>query len=145
MTEEVLLSTLTLTGGLRFDRRSLNVEAHEELRVRTETRTYNAITGAMGLAWQPHTGLSLALNAGRAWRSPVLIELFGNGVHEGTVRFERGNATLKPEESRSLDLTLRWLNRHLYFEVTGFVNRISDYIFAQRTDAIDPDSGFNIL
>ncbi|GIV57176.1 MAG: TonB-dependent receptor [Rhodothermaceae bacterium] len=144
VTEEWLLDRLTVSAGLRYDHRRLAVEDNADLGVTAQTRTYDALSGAVGLAWQPATGLSLAFNAGRAWRAPALIELFGNGVHEGTIRFERGRADLDIEQSLSLDATVRWLTRHLYVEATGYLNHIDGYIFPRRTDAVDPESGYFI-
>ncbi len=142
--EELMLPRVTISGGVRFDARRLEVEANEALGVTSQTRSYNALSGAIGLAWQPLSGLSLSVNAGRAWRAPVLIELFGNGVHEGAIRFERGDASLRPEQSLTLEGTIRWLRTHAYVEVTAFVNQINHYIFPRRTSQIDPGSGFPI-
>lgn len=142
--EEYVLPRLTLSGGLRFDARKLDVDDNTDLEVTAQTRNYTAVTGAFGLAWQPTTGVSVAVNTGRAWRAPVLIELFGNGVHEGTIRFERGNAALVPEASLTFESTLRWLTSHAYLEVSGFVNHIDNFIFPRRSEEIDPESGFYV-
>ncbi len=141
ITEELVLPTVTLDAGVRFDARSLNNEASEELGLSVSSRRYTAITGALGAAWQPRGDLSIAANLGRAFRAPQLIELFGNGVHEGTLRFERGNASLSPETSVAFDGVMRYLTPHMYAEVSGFINRISDYIFPRATSEIDAGSG----
>ena len=145
MTEELVLPTVTLDAGVRLDVRSLDADANESLGILAQTRNYSAVTGALGLAWQPHGNLSIAANLGRAFRAPQLIELFGNGVHEGTLRFERGNAGLTPEKSLALDGVVRYLTPHLYAEVSGFVNQISDYIFPQATAEIDDQSGLMVF
>jgi len=142
--EELSLPALTLSGGLRLDTRALDVNANEDLGVEAQTRHYRAFSGALGMAWQPVTGLSVAVNGGRAWRAPVLIELFGNGVHEGTIRYERGDPTLESENNLTLESTVRWLTSHFYVEVSGYVNTIDNYIFPRRTEATDPGSGFSI-
>ncbi len=144
LAEEWVLPTLTLSGGTRLDTRRLDVDAAPGLGVAAQTRSYTALTGALGAAWQPRADLSLGLNLGRAWRAPVLIELFGNGVHEGTARFERGDPDLVPEASLSLDGVVRYLTPHLFAEVSGFVNRIGDYIFPRLTGEVDSASGFLI-
>jgi len=144
VTEELVLPTLTLDAGLRFDARSLDVVANEALGVAAQTRTYTALTGALGAAWQPRGDLAFAANLGRAFRTPQLIELFGDGVHEGTLRYERGDSELTPESSLSLDGVARYLTPHLFAEVSAFVNRIDGYIFPRATDAFDPESGFRI-
>ncbi|MDQ7041248.1 MAG: TonB-dependent receptor [Rhodothermus sp.] len=142
--EELMLSRLTISGGLRWDTRRLSVEQNEPLGVAAQTRTYSAFSGAVGLVWQMRPDLSLALNIGRAWRAPTLNELFSRGVHEGTGRFEVGTPTLRPEQSLALDGTLRWLRPRLYLEINAFVNRIDHFIFPRPTGLRDPDSGFFI-
>jgi iron complex outermembrane recepter protein len=139
--EEVYLPQLTLSGGLRWDVRRLSVEENEELEVVAQTRTYRALTGALGLAWQPRSDLSLAVNLGRAWRAPTLNELFSRGIHEGTSRFEVGRSTLQPEQSLSLDGTLRWLREEVYLEMSAFVNHVDHFIFPRPTGQRDPGSG----
>lgn len=144
VTEELVLPTVTLDAGVRLDLRSLDNDASEELALGAGSRSYTALTGALGAAWQPRGDLSLAMNVGRAFRAPQLIELFGNGVHEGTLRFERGNAELSPEKSLAVDGVIRYLTPHMYAEVSGFVNQISDYIFPRATDEMDEGSGLVI-
>lgn len=142
--EELVLPRLSVSGGLRMDLRRLDVSENEDLGVDAQTRTYHAFSGAVGAAWQPHSALSLAANVGRAWRAPILIELFAEGVHEGTLRYERGTPTLRPEAGVSSDATLRWLNRHLYVELSGFVTHLDDFIFPRRTAEVDSASGYAV-
>ena len=40
--------------------------------------------------------------------------------------------------------TIRWLNPHVFLELTAFVNQIDNYIFPHRTGDIDPGSNFFI-
>lgn len=142
LTEELVLPTLTFDAGLRFDARRLDVDANDALGVVAQVRTYTAVTGALGAAWQPRPSLALAFNLGRAFRTPQLIELFGDGVHEGTTRYERGDPGLTPERSLALDGAVRFLTPHLFAEVSGFVNTVQDYIFARATGETDAETGF---
>ena len=144
VTEELVLPTVTVDAGLRLDARTLDAEASEALGLVAQTRNYMAVTGAVGAAWQPRGDISFAVNLGRAFRAPQLIELFGNGVHEGTLRFERGNPELTPETSLALDAVVRYLTPHLYAEISGFINQIGDYIFPGATTEIDEESGLVI-
>ena len=142
--EQLVLPTVTLDAGARFDARHLDVDAAPDLGVAAQTRSYSALTGAAGVAWQPRPSLSLAANLGRAFRTPVLQELFGNGVHEGTLRFERGDATLQPEKSLALDVVGRVLTPHVYAEISGFATRVGGYITPRATGETDAASGFAI-
>ena len=142
--ETLVLPTVTLDAGARYDARHLSVDDAPDLGVAAQTRTYSALTGAVGAAWQPRPSLSLAANLGRAFRAPVLQELFGNGVHEGTLRFERGDATLQPEKSLSVDVVGRALTTHVYAELSGFATRVAGYITPRATGQTDDESGFEI-
>ncbi|SHL00660.1 TonB-dependent receptor [Rhodothermus profundi] len=142
--EELMLPRLTLSGGVRWDGRWLFVEENEALGVSAQRRTYSALSGAVGLSWRVRPNLALAFHIGRAWRAPTLNELFSRGVHEGASRFEVGTPTLRPEQSFSVDGTLRWLQRRLHLEVNAFVHWITHFIFPRPTGQRDRDSGFFI-
>ena len=142
--EQLVLDALALDAGARVDVRQLDVEANDDLGVEAQTRTYTALTGAVGAAYQLRPDLSVSANLGRAFRAPILQELFGNGVHEGTLRFERGSADLEPETSLALDGVARYLTPHVYAELSGFVNAIDGYIYPRITGETDPESGFAI-
>lgn len=142
--EQFVLPTVTLDAGLRLDARGLDVADNLDLGVDAQRRSYTALTGAVGAAWQPRSDLSLAANLGRAFRAPILQELFGDGVHEGTLRYERGDAALAPETSLALDGVVRYLTPHVYAELSGFVNAIGGYIYPRITGGADPESGFMI-
>ncbi len=97
------------------------------------------------LAWQVRPDLSLAFNVGRAWRAPTLNELFSRDVHEGTSRFMVGTPTLRPEQSLSLDGTLRWLRPRCYLELNAFVNRIDHFIFPRPPANVIRTRGFSAI
>jgi len=141
--EEIPLRDLTFSAGLRFDARSLDVKKNEELGVAAQTRDYKDVTGTAGVVWRALEPLAFAVNLGRAWRAPTAFELFVNGVHEGTVRFEIGDNNLDPEESLNLDLSVRYASARLQGEATFFQNRINRYISLSPTGEIDAESGFD--
>ena len=72
---------------------------------------------------------SLRLNLGSGYRAPNLIELFADGVHHGTFRYERGNPNLEAETSfqSEISLDLNDEDSSLAFDV--FYNDISNYIY----------------
>ncbi len=142
--EELSLNKVNLSAGLRYDARRMEVQANDELGVEAQTRDYNAFTGTAGLVWRATEPLALALNAGRGWRAPTPFELFVNGVHEGTVRYEIGDNRLRPESSLSLDLAVRYASNRWHGEIAVFRNQIDRYIFIAPAGAEDPESGFPI-
>ncbi len=68
-----------------------------------QRRTYNSVTGNLGVLYRVAEPVALVLNVGRGFRAPTAFDLFSNGVHEGTVRFERGDSTLRNETSINTD------------------------------------------
>jgi iron complex outermembrane receptor protein len=140
--EELALGRVNLTGGVRADARTLNVHVSEELGVAAQTRDFSTASGTLGAVWRAEEPWAVAVNIGRGWRAPTAFELFVDGVHEGTVRYEIGDATLDPEQSLNLDLSVRYIGPRVQAEIALYQNRIDNYIFLQPTGEVDDESGF---
>jgi iron complex outermembrane recepter protein len=143
--EQAEIGRWNLSAGARYDHRRLNVEDDAELGVVAQQRNYSSVTGNVGVLYHVAEPVAVVLNAGRGFRAPSAFELFSNGVHEGTVRFERGDPTLKNETSLNTDLALRVQTRSLSGEVGVFANWINNFIFPNPTGTFDPESGFQIF
>ncbi len=143
--EQAELGRWNLSLGARYDYRRLTVEDDAELGVTAQRRSYNSMTGNVGALYRVAEPVALVFNLGRGYRSPTAFDLFSNGVHEGTVRFERGDPTLKNETSVNTDLAVRVQTNELSAELGGYVNHIDNFIFPDPTGAIDPESGFQIF
>ncbi|HET6837968.1 MAG TPA: TonB-dependent receptor [Gemmatimonadales bacterium] len=131
--------------GARYDHRRLSVEDEAELGVLAQRRTYNSVTGNLGVLYRVAQPVALVLNIGRGFRAPTAFDLFSNGVHEGTVRFERGDSTLGNETSFNTDLALRVQAEKVTLEIGGFANFIDNFIFPDPSGEIDPESGLQIF
>jgi len=70
--------------------------------------------------------LDIAVNAGRSFRSPSLEERFKYIDLGSKVRL--GDPDLKPEKGLFTDLGLRYWNDKLNYQLSGFVNCLSDMI-----------------
>ncbi len=132
------------TGGARYDARKLTNEADAELGLAAGERTYAALTGNVGALYRLSEPLALVANVGRGFRAPSPFELFSNGVHEGTIRFEVGDPTLDNETSLNVDLALRAQSGSVQGEVGVFRNAIQNYIYPNPSGETDPESGFRI-
>ena len=142
--EQWKLNDFTFTGGVRRDKRSMDSKDLPELGVIQQTRNFEASTGTLGVLWNFAKSFSLALNSGRGFRAPTAFELFANGVHEGTGKFENGKNTLRPETSLNYDTTLRYATDKIQMELSVFRNSINNYIYSVSTGTIDSDSGLGI-
>ena len=145
LSEQAELGRVNLSFGMRYDRRGLDVDADEDLGVAAHRRTWDAVSGSAGILVNPTAATAVVLNLGRGFRAPSTFELFANGVHEGTARFERGDPALANEHSVNLDLALRVQSSRVSAELGGFVNFVENYIYPRPTGIDDPASGFQIF
>lgn len=143
--EETEAGRWRVSLGGRVDSRSLDALDQPELGVARQSRRYQAVTGNLGLLYRIAEPAAVVLNVGRGFRAPSTFDLFSNGVHEGTVAFERGDPTLGVEASLNADLALRVQTGRLHGEVGGFFNRIGDFIYSRPTGTFDDESGFQIF
>lgn len=143
--EELPLGPVTLSGGARYDTRRMSVTPDATLGVAAQIKRYQSVSGAFGASWAFLDGWALVGNFGTGWRAPSPFELFVNGEHEGTGRFEVGRNDLRPERSLNADLSLRRHYGAVQAEVTAFRNRINHFIFARPTGTVDAGSGLPIF
>ncbi len=142
--EQIETGPWNFSFGARLDHRKLDVENDDELGVTAQSRTYNSATGNLGVLLHVSEPVALVLNVGRGYRAPSTFDLFSNGVHEGTVAFERGNPNLKNETSFNTDVGVRLQSGRAFLDVGAFANRISNFIYTVPTGTTDPGSGFEI-
>jgi len=142
--EEFALGMLSISGGARYDHRSISILESSELGVAKQSLRYNAVSASLGGTFRPTDRLALVGAVGTGWRSPTSFELFANGVHEGTATYEIGNASLVPERSVNVDIGLRYVAPSLVIQTTYFVNSIDDYIYSAPTGQIDSASTFPV-
>jgi len=153
--DEVIIEDdrIRLIPSLRVERYTDRTQPFET--VRRDMVTYNRdltdtslsrtlLAGSIGIAARPVTGLVLKANAGRYYRTPSLMELFG---YRGMTL---PNPGLKPEMGFNRDIGFVWEPRlkrsHLRVEAAYFWSDVSDLIlyvfvpFAQTSQAINVDS-----
>lgn len=124
-----------LSGGIRFDNRSMN--GHELFengvrRFQSFSRHFNGLTGSLGGIYHVSREINLRMNMARGYRAPNISELASNGIHEGTIRYELGNLQLKPENNLQLDFGADYSSDLFSAQISLFLNRIENYIFAHR-------------
>ena len=71
-----------------------------------------------------------------AYRSPHVSELFSEGVHHGTNRYEIGDVKLGVEYANQIDVKYQWSNEHLGIVINPFSQDISDFISLDPTDSV---------
>ncbi|MBS0029321.1 TonB-dependent receptor [Chitinophaga sp. 22321] len=154
---------LTLSGGLRFDNRSMNSKAlfldgngkpagSGDAKFDAFKRNFSNVSGSVGLSYEASEQVVLKLNAARGFRAPNIAELSANGVHEGTIKYEYGNQDLKPEVSTQVDAGVDFNTQHVSLTASLFYNHINNFIFSRKLfnqagsdsiPAVDNDEGFS--
>ncbi len=120
-------------AGIRWDHRKITSKTAGE--IGTEgyfeaiNRNFNSINASFGYKTNLKDNLICRLNLASGFRAPNLSELTSNGVHEGSNRYEIGNANLKNEQNFQTDLNFEYRNPHFEFFANGFYNAINNYIF----------------
>ena len=123
--------------GIRHDRisrsGSLSHEDHDEEGHEEEIEYFDRDINNTSLAFSLGTDISdnLNLNFGyaRVERAPSAVELFMNGPHLATGRFEVGNTSLDSETSNNIDIAFEYQNEGFFGEFTYFKNDIDNYIY----------------
>lgn len=134
---------LNVSGGVRYDHRYLHgkpLDDDGQPRFVDFTRCFDALTGSLGAVLHAGDNWDFRANVARGFRAPNISELTSNGVHEGSVRYELGDASLKPEYSLQFDLGAEYSNPIVAAQLSMFVSHIDNYIFLHRTtEVVDPD------
>ncbi len=159
--EKYSVKHFTVSAGARFDSKKLNIEntvfetglnGNPSKLVPAQKLTFNAFTGSIGAAYSPFKTVNIFANLGRGWRPPSEFELFVDGVHEGTGRFERGIKTIDslaqplPEESLNMDAGIRLSYKSLNIQLSGYRNVVDNFIYPSPTgDTLEGFPVFNIL
>ncbi|MET7029276.1 TonB-dependent receptor [Sediminicola luteus] len=133
-----------LQVGLRFDHRSINSEAagipSEEGYIAQLNRDFSSFNAAAGYKLNFAQSFIGRLNLASGFRAPNLAELTSNGVHEGTNRYEIGNADLKNEQNIQTDISLEYKNEHIEIFANGFLNDVNNYVYLEPTGTVQDDN-----
>jgi iron complex outermembrane recepter protein len=134
----------TLSGGLRFDNRSMKIKSLSlddngkpvttggETKFSAFDKNFSNISGSLGFSYAASDKVTLKLNAARGFRAPNISELAANGVHEGTIKYEYGNNDLKPEVSTQGDAGIDFSSEHVSVSASVFYNHITNFIYSRK-------------
>lgn len=143
--------SLTLSGGIRFDRTdfvgdamSLNSDGNivpvgtpgSTVQFSAFNNTYSGLSGSIGASYQLPADNYVKLNVSKSYRAPAINELTSNGLNIGSNLVDLGNINLKAEQGYQVDLAYGYDGKDVSLEADGFYNRISNFIFANRTDQL---------
>ncbi|MBT1688120.1 TonB-dependent receptor [Dawidia soli] len=92
-------------------------------------RTFLNYAVGAGVSYQVNPANQLKLNIGRTFRIPAPSELTANGMHHGTFRYERGDATLDVEQGFQFDAAWLYTGGSLAVTISPFYNYFLNYIY----------------
>lgn len=95
-------------------------------------RSYNSFTWSVGVNRMLGHWV-LKLNVGKSFRIPIAKELGMDGVNYNIFRYEKGNTSLKPEESYQVDAGIVCEKGVLSMQLTPYLNYFPNYIYLNPT------------
>ena len=142
-------AALSLTDRLSavLGARVQDVRAHTRVTPNVTTPTANSsdqtVVGAANLLYQLTPAVGLVASAGRAFRSPNLVERFFDGPTPEGSGYQVRNPDLQPETSLNVDLGVKVRTGPVYLEGFYFRNTIKDGIrIAATGDTVGPFPAF---
>lgn len=126
------MNDFTLSGGARIDKKGVAFDPLNLNNAATIKKDFGDIAGSFGVTYEPNKDWVFKFNVARGYRAPNMSELGSNGAHEGTNRYEYGNANLNSEKSLQFDLGAEWSNEHISFTGNVFYNMVNGYIYYQK-------------
>ncbi|SEJ32567.1 iron complex outermembrane recepter protein [Cyclobacterium xiamenense] len=133
-------------GGLRYDYRKVTADASAPNFLnygfelpgspadRKLSRSFDGITGSAGATFRPTESWRFRLNVASGFRAPDLAELYSNGPHPGTARFEQGSADFVREQNIQSDFGIRYQVADFSVSAEVFYNRVNNYIYFAPSD-----------
>ena len=94
----------------------------------------NTTSFALNVGRDLTDNLDVTLGFASVERLPSVIELFMNGPHMATGRFEVGDPNLNSETSNNLDITFNYQSGDYYAYASFFINDVDNYITLMDED-----------
>ncbi|MFV0531414.1 MAG: TonB-dependent receptor domain-containing protein [Flavobacteriales bacterium] len=136
-------SKTLINAGIRWDYRKINSKAMEvenhhhhqhvfEPGFTALETSFNNLSGSLGISHHLIKNITLKASLGKSFRAPTALELTANGIHHGSLRYERGNPDLDIENALQLDGSLIFTNRNFSFETSVFYTNYQDFIYLEK-------------
>ena len=148
--ELVLSPTAHLIAGLRGELTHISTSSNEAFsrdqgNLPAGDIVFPDIAASLGFRVVPTPGLTLGLQGARAFRAPLVEELYSDAPHLGANAYEVGDPTLGSEVAHGADAWVRWTQGVLALDASLFVSHITGYIVRAPTDDFDPSSGLRVF
>lgn len=121
---------IKVQSGIRYDIRSISTlqeKGKEEI-----NKNYSNLSLSAGSTYKVNEKFLLRGNFASAYRTPNIAELTQNGMHGA--HYEQGNPNLNDQKSYESDLSMHFHSEYATFDLSGFYNSISNYIYISPTN-----------
>ncbi len=99
-------------------------------------RSFNLGSYSAGVLWAFTQGYGIGATASVAQRAPTAEELYSGGAHHPTETYDIGDANLKKETSRNIDLSLQKTTEALRWKANVFQNKVKDFVYGSLSTAV---------
>jgi iron complex outermembrane receptor protein len=130
--QEVSLGRIGLEGALRYERTNVSTTGLND-GSGPLSRGFDAVSGALGVSYEVAPRVKIGVNASRAVRAPSGEELFSDGPHVATQAYEIGDPNFRTEKSWGGEVYARGAVGSLKFQLAGYANWFTDYIYEGET------------
>jgi len=134
LVEETTLGPLRVNAGARYE----NVKREP---VGNLERSFDLGSGSIGALWPFTPGYSAGATVSYAQRAPATEELYSGGPHDATLTFDVGDADLRKEISRNIELSLQKTTGLVRWKANLFRNNVSNFIYGHVTDRVLDEDG----
>ena len=123
--------------GLRYDNKVIDAPEqyksnHPGTVLDAFHQSYNNVSFSTGFTWEIEDILLLRGNVASAYRTPSIAELLEDGIHGNS--YEVGSRDFIPQRNIEGDIGIHYHAGKLVFDMSGYYNRIFDYIFLAPTN-----------
>lgn len=128
------LGTTRIELGGRYEHTQVSADADATLLNPAYHRSFDALSGSLGISQEIFPGWRAGLNLARTERAPSAEELFARGNHAGTQAFELGNPNFGLEKSWGIEGTLRRQGSGYTVSLSAYHNWFDGYIYDSLAD-----------
>lgn len=128
-----------LQAGLRFDNKDISTT---RLKFNSDTINYDfrftTFAASFYAGYSPDISWNFYVSSSLSSRAPHVNELLSDGIHHGTATYEKGDITLRPEESFHTTAGMKYNHPDGKFgwDLLGYINRINHFIYQQPQPAL---------
>lgn len=131
--QQFMLNKWMLEGGLRYDYKWLQIFRYVDNAIDMPIHNFNHFSAQLGARYYDGKHTFVHIQAGSAWRAPVVSELYSFGLHHGAASLEYGNDQLTIERSNQLMVNYEHESEKWFVDAGIYANYIRDFIYLQPT------------